>query len=66
MITYLLNHPALFFAGWFLAIALVLFIWHVLAYHEEETQVEVEEYRDFQWPNRNVGPVSRVHVGRRP
>jgi hypothetical protein len=31
----------------------------------EPTKVEVEEYRDWLWPERKTGPASRIHLGRR-
>jgi hypothetical protein len=27
-----------------------------------ETRVEVEEYSDWQWPNRQAGPVGRTRL----
>jgi hypothetical protein len=48
---------------------LAVAIWAILMAQskedEETTRVEVEEYRDWHWPSRKVGPVGRSHLGRR-
>jgi hypothetical protein len=33
---------------------------------DEPTRVEIEEYSDWSWPARRVGPPARAHLGRRP
>ncbi len=48
------------------AIAAVLIIAEARKERTEPTRVEVEEQiENWSWPERNVGPVGRTHLGRR-
>lgn len=51
------------------AILIASAIYNVVKYlricrEDERCRVYMDEYRDWQWPERKAGPVGRTHLGR--